>query len=341
MTRPVLRARDVHVQFRQRSAGLFGKSIDVEVLGGIDLDIMPAETVGVLGESGCGKSTLARALAGLTRYCKGTIEFFDGNSESGAVPPSLGVQMVFQDPYSSLNPRRTIGETLSEGWKINRKVAPTDGRTRVANLLQRVGLPATYATRFPAGLSGGERQRVAIARALSVAPRVLICDEAVSALDATVKAQIIRLLRAVQEESGVSYLFISHDTVAVREVAARVVVMYLGLVVEEGRVEDVFTDPRHPYTRALLAAVPRLRPWREVKRRDVVVGEVDSFTSLGNRGCRFRGRCPIATDICSESNPELLEVSTAHRARCHFAREPLAAVRGVSSSLANTGGANG
>jgi len=317
----VLEARDVHLRLRDRTKKGRVRRGEVEILAGVSLELSRGETLGLLGESGCGKSTFARVLCGLSPVHSGAVRFHSRVAGKGEVsPPTLGIQMVFQDPYGSLNPRRRVRDILAEGWQINRSLlAKSDWEARLRQLVTDVGLRIEHLERFPAALSGGERQRVAIARALSVNPEVVVCDEAVSALDASVKSQVISLLEEVQSRTGVAYLFISHDTTAVRQLADRVAVMYLGKIVETGPAETVFASPGHPYTHTLLAAVPKLRPWRGGSRRPgMVKGEIPSFASPPS-GCRFRTRCFMAQDVCAALEPPETALSDGHIAACHFA----------------------
>ncbi|HLI15131.1 MAG TPA: ABC transporter ATP-binding protein [Acidimicrobiales bacterium] len=316
----VLEAHNVHVVVRDRSQRSFLRPREVEILAGVSLNLGRGETLGLLGESGCGKTTLARSLCGLMPIQSGSITFTSSLGRGSQRPPVLAVQMVFQDPFGSLNPRRRIREIIAEGWEINPRLVPRHSwEDRLHSLMRDVGLPAEHLHRFPAALSGGERQRVAIARALAVDPEVVICDEAVSALDASVKAQIIELLAEVQARTGVAYIFISHDTSSVRRLSDRVAVMYLGKIVESGPSSSVFSSPAHPYTMALLAAIPRLRPWRSrAEQRRLVAGEVPSFANPPS-GCRYRTRCWMAKEICAQFEPPEVEVGDGHVAACHFA----------------------
>lgn len=319
---PLLEVRDLHVAFPIRSRLLQRVVGHAEAVAGITFDVGPGETVGIVGESGCGKSTTARAIVGLTPLREGTVAL-DGRAiraNGGGAGKSIpDIQMVFQDPYSSLNPRLTGFEIVSEGWEINRGFLPRrEWRSEANRLLREVGLSDGYESRYPAQLSGGERQRLAIARALALKPRLLICDEATSALDVSVKSQILRLLERVQADTGLSYLFISHDTGVVRYLADRVVVMYLGKIMEEGPTTQIFRAPRHPYTVALLSSVPKLRPWKPDQARKPIVlhGEVPSIVAPPS-GCRFRTRCWKAQEICAEVEPELYPVGP-NAVACHF-----------------------
>jgi oligopeptide transport system ATP-binding protein len=326
MTEVVLAVRDLRVYFPIRSRLLHRITGFAHAVEGVSFDLGGSETLGLIGESGCGKTTTARAVVGLAPSRSGTLTFNGSSVALGRERISQNrhsaIQMVFQDPYSSLNPRATVEQIVTEGWQIHRHLAPNGSwQSAVTALLADVGLPSAYAARYPRQLSGGERQRVAIARSLAVRPRVLICDEVVSALDVSVKAQILQLLGRLQVERGASYLFISHDTTAVRAIAHRVLVMYLGHAVEVGATDSVFVRPAHPYTKALLSAAPRLRPWQgqESDSRIVLSGEVPSITNPPS-GCPFHTRCWKAEQICTTLRPELAPMSNqpGHSVACHF-----------------------
>ncbi|MCC5578324.1 ABC transporter ATP-binding protein [Microtetraspora sp. AC03309] len=272
----------------------------VRAVAGASLSVAAGEVVGLVGESGCGKSTLARAVCGIGRPASGTIAF-----EGRPVKPLglrrrdralTGVQMVFQDPYASLNPRRRVGDQIADGLR-----AAADTSTTPADLLDRVGLPREFATRYPHEFSGGQRQRIAIARALAARPSLLIGDEPISALDASAQAQVARLMRDLAVESGAGLLFISHDLSVVRLIADRIAVMYLGKIVEVGRTAEVWADPRHPYTRALLGAIPA--PDGAGVLPAELPGDVPD-PAAPPPGCRFHPRCPKVMDVCREREPE-------------------------------------
>ncbi len=295
----VLRARGLKVHFALRR-GLFGRRL-LRAVDGLDLELAAGRTLALVGESGCGKTTVGRALLGLTRPTAGTVE------------ARGGVQMVFQDPYASLNPRMRIASTLLEGMEA-RGLAPRGGRADVvAGLLAQVGLPHDAGERFPHEFSGGQRQRIAIARALAVRPRILICDEPTSALDVSVQAQIVNLLKALQAETGLAYLFITHNLALVSELGHGVAVMYLGRIVEQGPAREVLERPRHPYTRALLAAVPRLHG--EARAVAVLPGEPPSPLAPPT-GCAFHPRCPQAQAACRVREPAAVPVGPEHWAAC-------------------------
>ena len=296
-----------------------GRTPAVRALNGVSFAIAASETLAVVGESGCGKSTLARALVRLIGLDAGRI-IFDGEEVVALTGAALRryhrrAQLVFQDPYSSLNPRMTVGETLAEALTVHRMVPPAGRAARVAELLGEVGLPAAAAARLPHALSGGQRQRVALARALSVRPEILVADEIVSALDVSVQAQIVNLLIDLQERLGLAILFISHDLRIVRHIAHRVIVMYLGRIVESGPADAIFAEPVHPYTAALLRAVPQIGAGRS--RAIALGGELQSPLDLPS-GCAFHPRCPHAMPRCRTERPELRPTASGRRAACHL-----------------------
>jgi oligopeptide/dipeptide ABC transporter ATP-binding protein len=321
---PVLEVREVECRF-PTSAGL------VRAVDGVSLSIAPGETVGLVGESGCGKSTLGRVSLGLERATGGEV-LVDGVDLTSLKREQLRLmrrrmQMVFQDPVASLNPRMTVRDTIAEPL-LELKVSDRAGAARrVRELLELVGLSAAVAGRSPAQLSGGQAQRVAIARAIAVQPSLLVADEAVSSLDVSVAAQILNLLDDLRTEMGISYLFISHDLAVVEHVSDRVAVMYLGKVVELGRAQDIFASPQHPYTVALLSATPPPDPARAARRERIILkGDPPSPVNPPS-GCRFRTRCPIGPlvhperGICAEQEPPLVETRDGQRTACHFAGE--------------------
>ena len=311
---PLLSLRDVHVRF-DTPAGT------VRAVNGVSLDLAVGETLGLVGESGCGKSTLGKAIMKLVPVAGGEI-FVDGVDIAPLDRRELTnmrrkVQMIFQDPYGSLNPRSTVGRSVAQplmlaGWKADAAAE------RVETLLRWVGLPSEAKQRFPHEFSGGQRQRIGIARALALNPRLIICDEPVSALDVSVRAQVINLLDDLKAEFGVSYLFISHDLSVVEHIADRVAVMYLGTIAEAGGRDQIWRNPRHPYTQALLAAAPVANPKAaRVRQRTVLQGELPSPLDPP-AGCPFHSRCPIAQERCRIERPKLRPVGGGVTAACHF-----------------------
>ena len=294
----------------------------LRAVDGVDFDVFPGETVGLVGESGCGKSTLARVVMRLTEPTAGRI-VFDGQdithmSQAAIRPLRRRMQMIFQDPYGSLNPRMMVGEILSGPLRLHGLVPAGGARERVRELLDLVGLPPAAAARFPHEFSGGQRQRISIARALAVEPGFIIGDEPISALDVNIQAQIINLMIGLQERLGLTYLFIAHDLAVVRHISDRIVVLYLGRVVETAPSQELFARPLHPYTNSLISAVPVPDPHLARGRRRIALqGEVPNAVDPPS-GCRFRTRCPAAATRCAEETPALTQAAPGHFVACHF-----------------------
>jgi oligopeptide/dipeptide ABC transporter ATP-binding protein len=324
----VLEVRGLRKYFPIRG-GLFGRNAGtIRAVDDVSFSIARGETLSLVGESGCGKTTTSRCILRAISPTGGEIRFRTGTGEEidvaqldrkGLRPLRRQMQMIFQDPFSSLNPRMTIAEIIGEPLLVNGMTDMTARNTRVAELLELVHLPSAYLNRFPHAFSGGQRQRIGIARALALNPALIVADEPVSALDVSVQAQIVNLLLELQDRLGLSYLFVAHDLAVVKHVSHRVAVMYAGRIVEIAPTEALFTTPRHPYTEALLSAVPVPDP-RQRARRIVLEGEV-ADPSNAPSGCHFHPRCRYATDRCRQIVPELEELVPGHAVRCLRARE--------------------
>ncbi len=321
MTAPLLEAKDLTKRFVAARSWLGAPVKHVSAVEGISLSVAPGETLGLVGESGCGKSTAGRLVLRLIEPTAGSIRFA-GEEIAHLKGQALRrlrrhMQLVFQDPYASLNPRMTVADTLAEPLMLHALVPPARRRERVAELLRLVGLSPDHARRYPHEFSGGQRQRIGIARALAVEPELIVCDEAVSALDVSVQAQVLNLLKDLQARLGVALIFIAHDLAVVRHIAHRVAVMYLGRIVEVAPARELYAGPRHPYTRALLSAIPVPAPGA-ARRRIILAGDVPSPIDPPP-GCRFHTRCPFAEPRCRSEVPML--AGDGHQVACHRWRE--------------------
>ncbi len=319
----VLEARSLRKFFPTGASKMLQRPTDlVQAVDDVSLKVVRGTTLAIVGESGCGKSTLARLLARLIEPTSGTV-LLDGADVTGASSKELlklrrDIQIVFQDPYACLNPRHSIGQSIGTPIRIQKTMSRADEKNRVQELMELVGLNIEHYNRFPHEFSGGQRQRAGIARALALQPKVIIADEPVSALDVSIQAQILNLLEKLQADLILSYVFIAHDLSVVRHIADEVAVMYLGKIVEIGTPEAVYGAPSHPYTQALMSAVPVPNPQLGAKRQRIILtGDVPSPVNPPS-GCRFRTRCPKVQDICSSQEPMLIDRGQGHRVACHF-----------------------
>jgi peptide/nickel transport system ATP-binding protein len=320
---PLVEVRDLVKHFPITSGIIFQRKIGaVQAVDGVSFDIQRGETLGLVGETGCGKSTTARLIVRLLTPTSGTVKF-DGRditSAKGAELKSLRreMQMIFQDPYSSLNPRKTVGSIIAEPFAIHGLLTgPDERRRRVQELMDRVGLNPEHYNRYPHEFSGGQRQRIGVARAIALEPKLLVADEPVSALDVSIQAQVLNLLRGLQREMGLTLVFIAHDLSVVRHICDRIAVMYLGRVVELAPNDALYSFPRHPYTGALLSAVPVPDPAGGKRERQLLAGDVPSPANPPS-ACRFHTRCPKAQEICSVADPPLEDKGNGTLAACHF-----------------------
>jgi oligopeptide/dipeptide ABC transporter ATP-binding protein len=322
----LVRVENLVKYFPVRGNGLLRRTVaNVQAVDGVSLTIPRGQTIGLVGETGCGKSTLARCIAGLIPATSGKV-YFEGKDITNLPrrvmqPFRREIQMIFQDPYGSLNPRRRVGSIIGEPFAVHKTATGAERKKAVQDLMARVGLNPEHYNRYPAEFSGGQRQRIGVARALALRPKLIICDEPVSALDVSIQAQVLNLLADLQAGLGLSYLFIAHDLEVVRHVSDSVMVMYLGRVAESGPGSQVYTTPRHPYSNALLSAAPAADPDTAASRRRIILtGDVPSPIRPPS-GCRFHPRCPKAQELCSEQEPQLEAKAgdpTAHLTACHF-----------------------
>jgi len=335
----LLEVKDLSVHFPVRHGPFHRARESVKAVDGVSFELAAGETLGLVGESGCGKSTLGRAILRLVEPTAGAI-LLDGENLTQLRGAALRArrrkfQMIFQDPFGSLNPRMTVADIVGEALDIHELAdTPSARAKRIAVLLAAVGLNTTHAQRYPHEFSGGQRQRIGIARALAVEPKLIVCDEPVSALDVSVQAQIINLLRDLQQQRGLAYLFIAHDLAVVEHISQRVLVMYLGKIVEQAAARTLLRSPRHPYTQALISAVPEADP--DAKRRRIILsGDVPSPIHPPG-GCPFHPRCPLAEARCRVEAPRLEESAPAHFTACHLARKRVADAEMESSSSSSS-----
>ncbi len=315
---------NLRMYFPVRSGGVIRRKIgDVQAVDGISFEVPQGGSLGLVGESGCGKSTTGRLITRLYTPTSGSMMFDNHDlaqlSEKEMKPLRREVQMIFQDPYSSLNPRHTVGSIVGTPLRVHNMVPKNKVLDRVQELLEVVGLNPEHYNRYPSEFSGGQRQRIGIARALALQPKIMVADEPVSALDVSIQAQVINLLQDIQKEFGVAFLFIAHDLAVVRHFCPEVAVMYLGKIVEIGDRESIYDKARHPYTQALLSAVPDIKQAATGGRRERIRLEGDVPSPINPpSGCRFRTRCPIAQEICAKHEPPLLQIGKRHKVACHF-----------------------
>ena len=336
----LLEVRGLTKHFTARTNWFGQPTSFVNAVDDVSFDLKPGETLSLVGESGCGKSTTGRLLLRLIDPTAGSIKF-EGRDITHLTGTALRdlrreMQLVFQDPYASLNPRMTVGDILAEPLMLHGLVPAAQRKARVEELLGLVGLRASHARRYPHEFSGGQRQRVGIARALAVEPKLIVCDEAVSALDVSVQAQVLNLLKDLQARLGIAMVFIAHDLAVVRHISQRIAVMYLGNIVEIAPTAELFARPQHPYTRALLSAIPVPQP-KAARQRMILSGDVPSPINPPS-GCRFHTRCPFATELCKQTTPAMETTSEGHSVACHHWRDlPAAAplpVEGDSAGAA-------
>lgn len=321
--KPLLKVTELKQHFTLKKEVVFQPKQVVKAVDGISFELFPGETLSIVGESGCGKSTTGRSILRLDEPTSGDVLFKDESltkmSKKELRNVRGDIQVIFQDPYASLNPRRTIRQMLDEAMAIQKVLPPNQREARMLELMNHVGLRPEYLERYPHEFSGGQRQRIGIARALAVNPEIIICDEAVSALDVSIRAQILNLLKKLQKDFNLTFLFISHDLSVVRHISDRVMVMYLGKIVEIADKSSLFNNPLHPYTKALLSAIPVTD---QTMREDRIILKGDVPSPLNPPvGCRFNTRCPFATVVCRKEEPKLRELESNHSVACHYAEE--------------------
>ncbi len=318
----ILQVRDLHVHFPVKRGIIIKRTVaEVKAVDGISLDVRDGETVGLVGESGCGKTTTGRAILKLIEPTSGQIiykgEDISSYTQKQMLPLRHEMQMVFQDPYASLNPRMSVIDIVTDPLIEHKIITRDEKQQKATELLETVGLDPRYMNRFPHEFSGGQRQRIGIARSLALKPKILICDEPIAALDVSIQAQVINLFQDLQEKLGLSYIFIAHDLSVVRHISDRIIVMYLGKIVETATKRDLFKNPLHPYTKVLLSSVPTPDPALERERRRIeLTGEVPSPLNKP-KGCPFCTRCPDATEQCREMEPPVTEIENGHTVACH------------------------
>ena len=318
----ILQVRDLHVHFPVKRGIIIKRTVaEVKAVDGISLDVRDGETVGLVGESGCGKTTTGRAILKLIEPTSGQIiykgEDISSYTQKQMLPLRHEMQMVFQDPYASLNPRMSVIDIVTDPLIEHKIITRDEKQQKATELLETVGLDPRYMNRFPHEFSGGQRQRIGIARSLALKPKILICDEPIAALDVSIQAQVINLFQDLQEKLGLSYIFIAHDLSVVRHISDRIIVMYLGKIVETASKRDLFKNPLHPYTKVLLSSVPTPDPALERERRRIeLTGEVPSPLNKP-KGCPFCTRCPDATEQCREMEPPVTEIENGHTVACH------------------------
>jgi peptide/nickel transport system ATP-binding protein/oligopeptide transport system ATP-binding protein len=328
-TTPLLSLKNISKIYTVKKSLLNKKRLELKAVKDINLDIYPGETIGLVGESGCGKSTLGKIICGLERPTQGQIFWYGQELSWPRKFSPRDIQMIFQDPFSSLNPRQKVKDIIAEPLKINKIGTPKDIQDKVLELAAQVGLSSEHLNRYPHEFSGGQRQRIAIARAISLNPRLIVCDEPVSALDVSVQAQILKLLKRLQTEFNLTYLFISHDLAVVKYLCQRIAVMYLGGLVEIASKKELYSSPKHPYTQALIKAIPIPDP--EIQTATIPNTSTDTNTNTyfelpspinPPSGCSFHPRCPQKMDICTHKKPSWSTISPNHRVRCFLYEKP-------------------